>query len=114
MKVLVDYDLCEGNGVCMKLCPEVFEVRDDDRTHLLVERPGSVEGRYHLARALSAQGDEARARSVRDEAWRDYTLLPRFQRRHERLFAWRIKPWRPAALALVIAGVVAAVALAFS
>jgi len=40
MKVVVDYDLCEGNAVCMKVCPEVFEVRDDDRAHLLVERPG--------------------------------------------------------------------------
>ena len=40
MKVVVDYDLCEGNAQCMKVCPEVFEVRDDDRAHLLVERPG--------------------------------------------------------------------------
>ena len=39
MKIVVDYDLCEGNAMCMKLCPEVFEVRDDDRTHLLIERP---------------------------------------------------------------------------
>ena len=40
MRVVVDYDLCEGNAQCMKVCPEVFEVRDDDRAHLLVERPG--------------------------------------------------------------------------
>jgi ferredoxin len=40
MKVVVDDDLCEGNALCMKVCPEVFEVRDDDRAHLLVERPG--------------------------------------------------------------------------
>jgi ferredoxin len=39
MKIVVDYDLCEGNAVCTKLCPEVFEVRDDDRTHLRVEHP---------------------------------------------------------------------------
>ncbi len=39
MRVVVDYDLCEGNGVCVKECPEVFEVRDDDRSHLLIERP---------------------------------------------------------------------------
>lgn len=37
MKIVVDYDLCEGNAVCMKLCPEVFAVREDDRTHLRVE-----------------------------------------------------------------------------
>jgi len=40
MKVKVDYDLCEGNAHCMKVCSDVFQVRDDDRAHLLVERPG--------------------------------------------------------------------------
>lgn len=69
---------------------------------LLVERPGSVEGRYLLGRALSALGDEAGARKVREEAWRDYGNLPRFHRRHERWFAWRIKPWRPALIALAV------------
>jgi ferredoxin len=40
MKVRVDDDLCEGNALCMKVCPEVFEVRDDDRAHLLILSPG--------------------------------------------------------------------------
>ncbi len=40
MKVLIDYDLCEGNAVCMKVCPEVFVVGDDDRAQLLVKSPG--------------------------------------------------------------------------
>ena len=40
MNVLVDYDRCEGNAVCMKVCPEVFEVGEDDRAHLLVQNPG--------------------------------------------------------------------------
>lgn len=40
MKVVIDYDLCEGNAQCMKACPEVFKVGDDDRAHLLIERPG--------------------------------------------------------------------------
>ena len=39
MKVLVDYDRCEGNAVCMKVCPEVFEVVDDDLVRLLVKEP---------------------------------------------------------------------------
>ena len=42
MRVIVDRDLCEGNAVCMRLAPEVFEVRDDDRLHLLQERPGEA------------------------------------------------------------------------
>jgi ferredoxin len=39
MRILVDRDLCEGNAVCMKVCPEVFRVDDDDQVQLLVERP---------------------------------------------------------------------------
>lgn len=39
MKVIVDYDRCEANAVCMQICPEVFELRDDDTLHLLVEEP---------------------------------------------------------------------------
>jgi Flp pilus assembly protein TadD len=69
---------------------------------LLVERPGSVEGRYLLARALERLGDAAGARAARETAWRDYQTLPRFQRKHERRFAWRLKPWRPALVGLAI------------
>ncbi len=69
---------------------------------LLEQRPGSVEGRYLLARALDALGDTAGARAARDEAWRDYQTLPRFHRRHERPFAWRLRPWRPALVGLAI------------
>jgi ferredoxin len=42
MKVIVDYDRCEGNAVCMQVCPEVFEVQDDDRVHLLIDTPGEA------------------------------------------------------------------------
>lgn len=38
MKVSVDLDTCDGNGVCMSLCHEVFDVREDG-LHLLQERP---------------------------------------------------------------------------
>lgn len=39
MKVVVDYDLCESNAVCMAVAPEVFEVRDDDFLYVLQEEP---------------------------------------------------------------------------
>lgn len=39
MKILIDYDLCEGNAVCMKVAPEVFTVGDDDRAALLDKNP---------------------------------------------------------------------------
>jgi len=38
-KVVVDYDLCESNAICMGVVPEVFEVRDDDFLYLLTEEP---------------------------------------------------------------------------
>ena len=39
-RVVVDYDLCESNAICMQIAPEVFEVRDDDFLYLLTETPG--------------------------------------------------------------------------
>lgn len=39
MKIVVDFDLCESNAVCMGIAPEVFEVRDDDFLYLLDENP---------------------------------------------------------------------------
>ncbi len=39
MKITIDYDLCEGNAVCMKVAPEVFAVDDEDRAVLVDENP---------------------------------------------------------------------------
>lgn len=39
MRVVVDYELCESNGLCMAVAPEVFEVRDDDNLYILDETP---------------------------------------------------------------------------
>ncbi len=39
-RVVVDFDLCESNAVCMGVAPEVFEVRDDDFLYILNETPG--------------------------------------------------------------------------
>jgi ferredoxin len=39
MRVVVDFDLCESNAVCMGIAPEVFEVRDDDFLYILNETP---------------------------------------------------------------------------
>lgn len=39
-RVVVDFDLCESNAVCMQVAPEVFEVRDDDFLYVLDETPG--------------------------------------------------------------------------
>ena len=39
-RVVVDFDLCESNAICMQVAPEVFEVRDDDFLYILDETPG--------------------------------------------------------------------------
>lgn len=39
MRVIVDDDRCEANGVCVGLAPEVFDLDDDDQLHLLQENP---------------------------------------------------------------------------
>ena len=39
MKVVVDYDACASNAVCMGLLPQVFEVRDDGFLYVLNENP---------------------------------------------------------------------------
>jgi ferredoxin len=39
MRVVVDFDRCESNAVCMGIAPEVFEVRDDDFLYVLQEQP---------------------------------------------------------------------------
>lgn len=39
MRVVVDFDKCTSNAVCMGLLPEVFEVRDDNFLYVLNEHP---------------------------------------------------------------------------
>jgi ferredoxin len=42
MRVVVDFDLCESNAVCMEVAPEIFEVRDDDFLYILDETPAEA------------------------------------------------------------------------
>lgn len=39
MKILVNRDRCEGNGVCVRVASDVFRVDDEDLLHVLVDRP---------------------------------------------------------------------------
>jgi ferredoxin len=39
MKIVVDWDLCESNAVCMAVCPEVFRVEANDELTVLDESP---------------------------------------------------------------------------
>jgi ferredoxin len=37
VKVVVDFDLCEANALCMDACPEVFRVEEDDTLTILID-----------------------------------------------------------------------------
>ena len=50
-RVVVDYDLCEANAVCVKIAPEVFRVDADDKLHLLLEHP-PVESLQEVEKAV--------------------------------------------------------------
>ena len=34
-KIVVDLGLCESNGICMGIIPEVFDLDDEDYLHVL-------------------------------------------------------------------------------
>lgn len=66
-------------------------------------RRGSIEGRVLLASAMTGLKDDAGAALMRDQAWNEYVSAPGFQRRAERLWAWRARPSRPAIYAVLVA-----------
>jgi ferredoxin len=39
MRVVVNLDLCEANGLCVQNAPEVFELGDDDVLHVVQPEP---------------------------------------------------------------------------
>jgi len=39
MRVVVDFNQCESNALCMAAAPEVFDLDDDDQLHVLIENP---------------------------------------------------------------------------
>ncbi|TDD64804.1 ferredoxin [Actinomadura darangshiensis] len=39
MRVIVDYDQCDANGLCSELAPKIFELGADDVLRVREERP---------------------------------------------------------------------------
>jgi ferredoxin len=65
MKVVVNFDTCQSNAVCVGLVPEVFEIRDDGFLYLLDENPPvQLKQKLHMAetdcptRSISLVEDE--------------------------------------------------------
>ena len=40
-RIVVDRDLCESNGVCVRTASDMFVIDDTDRMKVLVERPSA-------------------------------------------------------------------------
>ncbi len=36
-KIKVDHNKCIGSGVCVSICPDSFEIRDDGKAHVKKE-----------------------------------------------------------------------------
>jgi ferredoxin len=63
MKIVIDWDLCQGHANCTGDAPEVFHVDDDGKLHVLIEEPPeslmpSVQNavQYCPTRAISLEG----------------------------------------------------------
>jgi ferredoxin len=41
MKLVVDYDRCEANAICMKVQPDVFQVDENDMLNVSTEHPSA-------------------------------------------------------------------------
>ena len=66
MRVAVDRDLCESNGVCEGLAPDVFQIDDDDYLQILDDRV-TDENRARIDQAIAAC-PKAALSLVEDEA----------------------------------------------
>ncbi len=40
MRPIIDESLCIGDGICVDICPQVFEMRDDNLAHVITDSPG--------------------------------------------------------------------------
>lgn len=59
MRVSVDYDKCESNGLCVAIASEFFEIRDDDVMYLLRDQPTA-----ESTADAEADGNEAKLREA--------------------------------------------------
>lgn len=64
MRVFVDANICSGFGVCLGLCPEVFELHDDGYAVVLV---GDVPEEFEDAVRQAAEQCPAGAISLSTE-----------------------------------------------
>jgi len=54
MKIIVDRQRCDGNGVCMGIAPEVFDVDDDLYLHVADNIPNDPELRARVRQSVTS------------------------------------------------------------
>lgn len=54
MKIIVDRQRCDGNGVCMGIAPEVFDVDDDLYLHVVENIPEDPELRARVRQSVTS------------------------------------------------------------
>ncbi|MCM2388155.1 ferredoxin [Streptomyces albipurpureus] len=54
MKVTVDRGLCDGNGVCMGIAPDVYDIDDDLTLHIVHEIPDDPAIRAQVRQSITA------------------------------------------------------------
>ena len=64
VKVVVDFDECASNAVCMGILPEVFEVRDDGFLYVLNEHPPEELREVCARRSTAARRAPSRSRTT--------------------------------------------------
>lgn len=52
MRIKADFDLCESNGICVGMAPDVFDLDDDD--YLVILEENVPEGRVEELRQVVA------------------------------------------------------------
>ncbi|HKT01214.1 MAG TPA: ferredoxin [Rugosimonospora sp.] len=52
MRIVVDYDACEGNAVCASIAPEVFDVDEDEI--VVVKAQPTEENAERVRRAVNS------------------------------------------------------------
>lgn len=54
MKIIVDRQRCDGNGVCMGIAPEVFDIDDDLYLHVAEPIPDDPEIRARVRQSVTS------------------------------------------------------------
>lgn len=55
MRLTVDYDRCEGHGLCEVAAPQVYSLDDEGELHLLIDESAPVPGDLEAVTAAGAR-----------------------------------------------------------